>query len=84
MRDLRAGGDGTGNTDEPRGKGLTGDRAGVYAAIVMKTTMCDTPVQDASKHAVEASSLSCSTAFYFWYFTTPPAALAGRFRVMST
>lgn len=50
----------------------------------MNAIECNTPVEERTASAIEAMPRSCESAFYFWYFTTPPAALAGRFRVMST
>jgi hypothetical protein len=48
----------------------------------MKRQSHNTPVEELRRTAVEASPRLCDAAAYYWYFTDPPAELAGRFGVV--
>ena len=49
----------------------------------MKDVNRNTPVEELKRSAIEATPRSTATFSYYWYFTTPPAELAGRFHVVT-
>lgn len=69
------------NVCEIPDRGLTDIGAVRYAALTMEETTMTLPVEDVQVHT-DATGGSCSplsSSWYYFWFTNPPAALAGRF-----
>lgn len=62
-------------------KGLTATCAVRYAALTMEDANVTLPVEDARMrtNATGCSCIPLSSSWYYFWFTNPPAALAGRF-----
>ena len=62
-------------------QGLTAITGVRYAALTMEDANVNLPVEDLQERTGAMSDLCAplSTSWYYFWFTNPPAALAGRF-----